>query len=272
MESNIINNETKYKLILIEQFPNVIVEMILSYLNKHNLQYVEYITTRKLDRVLVQGNNDFVHRYYSNELHCKNEIYKIPDEYRVIDFFNDAEHILVNNNGIYKILNIQNTQIVNNLEFIKIMGEICTFNNKYIIFKEYNEKNIHFFDIINDKLVCSITCSCVTTTESAIIDDTIFLTGHYEPIIFKYDISGKHIENINFKKKILGTPWNNIFVKIIEHEIILTIKNNILFYDLAGLLLSTLTIDNNMNLRPIITLNHIYIIQDKKICKHKRVL
>jgi hypothetical protein len=270
MEPNIImNNEIKYKLILIEHFPTVIVEMILSYMTKLNLHYVDNIARDQFDYFLVQGDNEFIR--YGNELRDKHRTYKIPNNYTIKEFIN-TEQILVVNGYEYKILNIKNAQVINDLRFIGDNIEYCTFSDEYIVFRYINIQGAFIFNIVTNECVCNITTPCHITNESAVIDNEVFLTGYTNPIIFKYDISGKHINNIYFKNKIFGRTWDSYFVKIIKYEIILARGDSILFYNLDGLSLYVVIINVAIHVRPIITPNHIYITHDREIHKYKRVL
>jgi hypothetical protein len=272
MDKVVVNNETKYKLILIEHFPSVIVDLILSYMNKYNVRHIEDIIVDDYYRIFIRDNDIFVYKLDNNTLYGKHKTYKIPKNNKMIEFIDDERVLLLNYGRYHKILNIQNSQIIDDLQFIGIDKEFCTHKNEYMVFKDSDGKNIFIFDVINKKLVCNIAFQIKISHESLIIDNMLFITGRYEPIIFKYSILGEHIQNIHFENRTLGISWFRCYININEHEIILTDGQNIIFYDLDGCQLNKINMNMNIDHRAITSSEYVHFLSDKKINKYKRVL
>jgi hypothetical protein len=163
-------------------------------------------------------------------------------------------------------------KIIKDLQYIGLNKNYCTSNDKYIIFKYNSSKNITIFDIDNMRFICDIIAPRVITHESRIINNILYITARYKPLIFRYKISGEYVDSISFANDCTDKSWVHSNVSMINYEIIIVIENSVLFYDLDGNKIETLIMNNYDAYGIYVTPDHVYQRYYDKIQKYKRML
>jgi hypothetical protein len=280
MDSNKEDNEIKNE--LIKYFPTVLADMILSYIHKCKLQYIESIVDDVTD-LLIYNDNIYICNHYAYIIYNSSKMYDLAPikefkKDRVIAFIDENIVLLSNLKNSYYFFNIENLQIVEDSNFIINVGEYndytlyCTSNNKYIILKNTNK--IYVVNIIKpNNIIYTIDPKIeIMSDEISVVDDIIYITCSSLPKILRYKISGEFIDEISFLKDFIIQKWRVCHVKITNSEIIIISGNNVLFYDLDGVKYESFTIDHHAICSPCVTSKYIYVKSNRKFHKYKRVM
>jgi hypothetical protein len=268
MESD---SDNKHKLILDSYFPNVITYMILSYIGRYGLQndgciYADYTYKIICGRNLIIQTEDGI-------IHDNQIVYKIPLRERVCNFISNYVVLLRNDDtGMYKIFNISLQQTITDLINIERDKLYCTLNSKYIIFRHNKNKNITIFDMHKMKFICDMIAPYQVTHESLIVNNILYITAHFVPIIFRYTILGECIGRINIVTDPEDILWSNSNVYITDNEIIIVRRRTIIFYDLEGNKLETLKINDQGSYNIYVNSTYVYLRYNNKIHKYMRVI
>jgi hypothetical protein len=86
----------------------------------------------------------------------------------------------------------------------------------------------------------------------------IYLVSISEPIICKYSFTGEYLGHIIF----VESPWNEILVRILDYEIIMSSDMRIKYYDFEGRLLRSTKKIYGFVSRFMVTQNNIYIMNN----------
>jgi hypothetical protein len=254
------NNEKKYIAILIDYFPSVIILIILSYVNKYNLQFIE--------------SSEFYTYDFLKELLYKKiplSIHKTISFCGVEDIINE-KIILTKDSSYerYKMFDVETLQVIKEFYCDEKIGSYCASDGKYIIFRKFPTINI--VDINDMKIINTLRPLHSATYETMIVNNIVYLTANSSKRISKYALSGEHIDDIWLEKELINRAWCLVHIKITNNEIIMIDCPRVLFYDLNGNKLGeSLTNESEINL-PIVTSDFICFRSDGRIYKYKRVL
>jgi hypothetical protein len=267
-----VNNKTEYESELIKYFPTVIAEMILSYVGKYNLQYVDKMYLGDYDHVLNYNEYVYIHNTLKSTLYdiILKKYYHIPSTGSIISFIGKKK-ILIKNDNEYIIFDLIKCKTVKNIKYIE-HNTSCyrASNNKYIIFITINDIIVH--NTNNMKMISSIKKPCGITRESEIIHDTFYGVDNYRPRIIKYNIVNNHIEHVYFDVEFEDKNWASCFVKIINHDIIMFYYDEIFFYDSDGYLLHINKLTQLIPKNYYVTLDHMYFKKSNELQIYKRII
>jgi hypothetical protein len=267
------NKQIDHKSILNNHFPNVIVDMILLYIGKFNLRFVE--SSDEITYAFIKGVQLISDQFpkISNYINC----WDIIDDTIILlkDFgpLLDGSRVPASlARGHYKIFNIKTSQIVKEF-YHRTDGEThyCSSDGKYIIFLDSRGGKLSIFDIDEKKIISNVYPCCMVTMESMIINDIIYTTSAYERLILKYTIFGIFIGIISFEDICEHITWSSAHIRITNNEIIIIIRQKVLFYDLEGIKLGESTINQYTRTRPKITSSHVYVMYKDRHHKYERI-
>jgi hypothetical protein len=260
--------EFYYKIILDDHFPNVISNMILSYVGEFNVRLVESFENR-FTRLLICDNNIYTYNGFS-KLHSPNKIYDLSNikMYSVIAIIN-IDTILIKHCVFqdYHLYNMETQKITEDLGYIN--STYRTSNSKYVVFIKYN--CISIYNIIKNEFMRGICPKNSITDKIFIMDDIIYVISSVNPRIIKYTISGNCIGYIAIPKE-FSNNIKHINITISNNEIVICDKSKILFYDLNGNEHDWLTLPYDDASEYYVTSNHIIISYKDNFYKYKRVL
>jgi hypothetical protein len=257
-----------------------IIEMIVSYIGKFYLEYVNGINRESYSNFLIFNDDLYIYseihkilykliiNYKKNELtletiinfrNCENE-YMI--KYIPVQFIKKNILLMAVQYDRYILYDIKKLRIIKQFEGFFNFNRINKMNNNYIIDK--NDNSISVFDINETNYVCEIKSIpgniSDITEETTIIDDNIYITTLTSPTIHKYDISGKFIKSIILPIDLQFSKWKKYSVRISKDEITVAISNKISFFDFDGILINSVIIFHELHQNYVVTTANVYVI------------
>jgi hypothetical protein len=249
------SNNKEYTLLLENHFPTVIAEMIISYIDKYNLQFVEIFNSSVYNFMKKLFNKS------CETLHLMSimSIFDIIDENTII-----FKSKLCNE---YKIFDINKNKIIK--KFV-CDGNYCTSDGKYLVIASGSKLNI--FSISEKKVISTIQPIYTIASEITIVNDIVYVTLSSTPKILKYGLNGERIGSLNFRNKFLGYEWIDTRIKITKNEIIILVQYDVIFFDLNGNILGKSDIQNYGYVTPYVTNDYICIFDKDTAYKYKRII
>jgi hypothetical protein len=268
------------KIILYDHFPTVIIDMILLYMGKFNLQFIESVNICTYDFIKTifdkpNGSRTSAKRQASVGRGLNNPENLPSTSIKICsDNWDIINEKIISVTRYYEnkctLFDMKTAQIIKELHWDEHYGRYCASDGKYIVFKYSNK--ISVLDIKKMNIICTIEPEHQVTFEIAIINNVIYITKNNIPEILKFKISGEYYNRISFKKDFPQNTWVHSRVRIIGNEIVITRDETILFYDLDGHKLGESVINQHTQNRPFVTPNYVCIRQDRIFYKYKRVL
>jgi hypothetical protein len=241
-----------------EFFPSDLTKLILSFMDKHEFQYVEYI----------DDDVDSIHDTYDNIIDYGigiaivfSKMYNIMNWYqssyiKLLGIIDENTFLicndLLNKYGIYRR--------DGPIKYItRSIGVYVRYTcNKYIIFEKpftnTNRTSFYFHNIKEHNCIYIHVCHTVDDTKVMISNDIFYLHDESCPIVNKINVLTKENKKITF-----DVDWKTHSLQFTETEIIIVGGNEITFYDLDGNLITKTNIEGQAPIKYwMITHNYFY--------------
>jgi hypothetical protein len=263
-----MDSDEKHKLIIDEHFPTVITKMIMSYIGKFNLQFVE---SSNDDVVTMAKKLCIKYDFFKKMCNSPSKIspslpYDTEDIHSSFDIVNE-NLILYNSLNRLVIFDVKTSQVIKDFYFSGPLGYYVACDGIHFVFRD--KKRINILNIKKMKIISTIDVPYAITSEIGIYDDIIYITRSNAPLILKYRINGEYIDTICLSSERL---WSKCHIKITCNGIVIGYFLNVIFYDFEGNKLGESRVRDDIRSPFHVTSNFICIVINGVLHKYKRIM